>query len=243
MIHLASSGRLPESPPTHINMRCCYHRDKPEMDLAKQSSSTEKIVKEGESTVKVLDVEKDMSGSDHEDGESMETSTSLEHDQNKHTERSLNIDKSFSGSASSRESSEPKLIEDIKHMAKSESRKKEQEGSREDISKWESRNGECITQDTPPVPKQTWTLRTFTSFRKSSPRQSGTPKQNNNYPSKDTVSTDTNPAKFEDEVKLQFARYSMENPAFRDDDIEEMQEQEKEFFQSGRIIDVIPCNK
>lgn len=228
MIHLASSGRSPEIPPNHINMKCCYGERSPmdDTDSSKwKNSSLENIVQEKDSIEEALEEKEDdqLQLSDEADSHTLNTSSN-----NNNVGIITQVTQESSNAIVFLENKESHGIENNskKDILKKDN-EEDDENSLDDIQV-EAQEINAI----PPV-KQTWTF-TFGSFRRKSSR-----KQNflSRKESKSVDENDCQSSRKQSEEKKDFsARFSMDNPAFTFDD----SEQDASSFQQSRIINVSP---
>ena len=247
MIHLATSGRLPESPPNHIDMRCCYtHHEKQAMDIVNssnwKSSSLEKIVED--SIEEASEEKEDVEQSDV----ALETCVA-EESENNNTE-GIGISGSMS---SSRESLEFVAEIEVIHSPQcgKDSPKESEINLNEsllfdNLPDVESHSNED-KEESPAIARQTWSFKTFTlgSLRKSFRGQRFPPKKESESAG-NNEETEPHLRQKDGPGKGNFsARFSMDNPAFTDDDTEEHEDQEGEIMssRSSRIINVSPMNK
>ncbi|XP_031565816.1 uncharacterized protein LOC116300974 [Actinia tenebrosa] len=236
MIHLACSGRSPELPPNHINMRCCYQDKEPnEIGNGKDKRKSHRRENINEERAPEMSDGKEASG---EDEVSKDCSRAASAEDVELRGSKLIIDEN-NRSIASEESVIPEEM-----TTNSERTCKESENElKEEKEPCEMANDKTTTassSEDSPATRQTFSFKTFTfsSFRKSLRRQSYPPKQSKELTqSKDQIKS-VSYANFEDKIK-----YSMDNPAFTDDDSLDNVEGSTctESYPKTKIINVVSC--
>lgn len=235
MIHLASSDRSPESPPNHINMKCCCTgHDKKAMDIAntskRKSSSLEKIVEDGDNIKEAAEEKEEVELSRDDDSQNASLADSSNNN---------NTDDDGISSGS------PNVFlrnTAFLNRSKSEDLRDLQENS----AKIENESSLCESlveqEDVDASPaEQTRSMKYFTfgSLRRSSRRHSFQSKKENKE-NADKQDSHLSKKKSAEKTMDFSARFSMDNPAFTFDDSEEQSEVTPS-FQYSKIINVSPC--
>lgn len=239
MIHLASSGRSPELPPNHINMRCCY-QDRDEIGNGKNTKQSHRRENNNEEKAPEMTDEKETSGEDEVSKGCPRVGSTVEEMSEMELRGSKQITKENNRSIASEESVIPEEM-----TTNSERTCKENENEiREEKQPYEMVNDKttaCSSEESP-ASRQTFSFKTFSfgSLRKSLRRQSYLPKQSKDTQSKDQRNS-ASYANFEEKFQL---KYSMDNPAFTDDDsIDNVEESMyTESYPKAKIINVVSCN-
>lgn len=240
MIHLACMGHSPELPPNHINMRCCYRDSEPhEIDNGKTMKQSRSRENNNEETVPAVSEEKETIGEGvMSNGCSRGVSTE------EMAEMLSSGSKQTNNENDRLEASRESVIPGEMTSNSKRSCKESENEIREEKQPTETMNEEttACSSEQPPASRQTFSFKTFTfgSLRESLRRQSYPPKQTKGPTQSKEQRNSASYANFQEKFQL---KYSMDNPAFTDDDSLDMKESlYTENYPKTKIINVVSCD-